>query len=345
MAKKAANAKAMAERGELDSERQNKNKRLHSILRLQRNLGLAKAAGTDDIPLEDGAHDQGATASAMPCILVAIWKSMKGHGNVVQALQSSRCEQLFVVCVGWGGGRGRGRSRRGGGPRGRGPRGRHHAFNGSRIEYHSPPPTPASKRPALEPPSGSLATPEKQRKVQAEPAAEQDGLLAEIMANYGSEEEACSPSVQQVDATAEEQPAVEAVQDSAGPLHSDISRASQNGQLHPGTTGAAPMESELPESKQQPLAAGKMQQRPQVADGDVDSKDPDAVGSTHPEPQAQGVAGSLGKSAWVQTPRKSSGRGNSNIGHHRWAAERLQAKLSHMQACNQACIKCGGSEL
>ena len=69
VAKKAATAKARAERGEIDSERQNKHQRLHSILRLQRNLGLAKAAGTDDIPLEDGAHDQGVTASAVPSIL------------------------------------------------------------------------------------------------------------------------------------------------------------------------------------------------------------------------------------------------------------------------------------
>ena len=72
MAKKAANAKAMAERGELDPEGQNKRKRLHSILRLQRNLGLAKTAGTDDIPLEDGAHEQGVTASAVPSMLVAM---------------------------------------------------------------------------------------------------------------------------------------------------------------------------------------------------------------------------------------------------------------------------------
>ena len=250
------------------------------------------------------------------------------------------CKQVLLMCIG-GSGRGRDRGR---GRRGRGPRGRHHAFHGSRIEYHSPPPTTASKRPALEPPSGSPATPDKQRKVQSEPAAEQDGLLAGMLADYGSEEEAPRPSMQQVDATAKEQPVVEAVQDSAEPLHLDTSMVSQNGQLHPGTTGAGPMESELPESKKKPLASGQMQHSPHIADGGINGKDADAVGSTHPETQPRGVARSPGKSAWVQTPHKSKGRGNTSIGHHRWAAEMVQAKSSHLQG-NQGCIERGHSEL
>jgi len=59
LAKQAEEAKARAERGDLDPETQQKRRKLHDVLQLQRQLGLAKAAGTETMQME-GGDDGGA---------------------------------------------------------------------------------------------------------------------------------------------------------------------------------------------------------------------------------------------------------------------------------------------